>query len=162
MCIQANRGFTCNDNILSLMLHKRKAEALRKHHTYSYICLYYLFTGIFFSFMSSISFGKKLESLIMKNSVWVCGVALFELVQGVRSEEEKALIFNALSELKYAEMTKKLRQKSGELSASLKRKGLNLPLSDIFIASIAIEHKLSIFTLDKHFEQIPGVKLYNV
>ena len=98
----------------------------------------------------------------MKNSVWVCGVVLFELVQGVRTEDEKALILNALSELEYIEMTKNLWQKSGELSASLKKKGLNLPLSDIFIASIAIEHKLSIFTLDKHFEQIPGVKVYKI
>ncbi len=104
--------------------------------------------------------GKKLESLIVKNSVWVCGIVLFELLQGIRSEEEKALIPNALSELKYVEMTKNLWQKSGELSASLKRKGLNLPLSDIFMASIAIEHNLQIFTLDKHFDQIPGVKVY--
>ena len=108
------------------------------------------------------SMGKKLESLIMKNSVCVCGVVLFELVQGVRTEDEKALILNALSELKYIEMTKNLWQKSGELSAFLKRKGLNLPLSDLFMASIAIEHKLSIFTLDKHFEQIPGVKVYKI
>lgn len=114
----------------------------------------------FFKPQSSI--GKKLESLIMKNSVWVCGVVLFELVQGVRSEEEKDLILNAISELKYVEMTKRLWQKAGELSASLKKKGLNLPLSDIFIAALAIEHKLSIFTLDKHFEQIPGVKIYKM
>jgi len=114
----------------------------------------------FFKPQSSI--GKKLESLIMKNSVCVCGVVLFELVQGVRTEDEKALILNALSELEYIEMTKNLWQKSGELSASLKKKGLNLPLSDIFMASIAMTHKLSVFTLDKHFEQIPGVELYKV
>jgi predicted nucleic acid-binding protein len=112
----------------------------------------------FFKPQSSI--GKKLENLIIKNSVWVCGIVLFELVQGVRSEDEKAKILDALSDLEYVEMTKKLWQKSGELSASLKKKGLNLPLSDIFIASMAIEHKLSIFTLDKHFEQIPGVMIY--
>jgi len=35
-----------------------------------------------------------------------------------------------------------------------------LPLSDIFIAAIAIGHDLSIFTLDKHFSQIPNLKLY--
>jgi predicted nucleic acid-binding protein len=28
------------------------------------------------------------------------------------------------------------------------------------IATIAIEHNLQIFTLDKHFKQIPGVKIY--
>jgi len=96
----------------------------------------------------------------MKNSVWVCGVVLFELVQGVRTEDEKAKVLDALSNLSYAEMTKDLWQKAGELSASVKKKGLNLPLSDIFIAALAIEHNLQIFTLDKHFEQIPTVKIY--
>jgi predicted nucleic acid-binding protein len=104
--------------------------------------------------------GKKLEDLIIKNSVCVCGTVLFELVQGVRSEDEKARILDALSDIEYLEMTKRLWQKAGTLSASLKKKGLNLPLSDIFIATIAIEHNLQIFTLDKHFEQIPGVKIY--
>ena len=50
--------------------------------------------------------------------------------------------------------------KAGKLSCSLRRKGVTLPLTDIAIAVLAIEHNLSIFTLDKHFEQIPGVKLH--
>ena len=104
--------------------------------------------------------GKKLETLIMKNSVWICGVVLFELVQVVRTEDEKAKVLDALSNLSYAEMTKDLWQKAGALSASVKKKGLNLPLSDIFIAALAIEHNLKIFTLDKHFEQLPTVKIY--
>ena len=113
-------------------------------------------------FKSQSAFGKKLETLIMKNSVWVCGVVLFELVQGVRSEEEKEKILDALSDLEYAEMTRQLWQKTAGLSAALKKKGLNLPLSDILIAAVAIEHNLKIFTLDKHFAQIPGVKLYQM
>ncbi|MBI4825330.1 MAG: PIN domain-containing protein [Nitrospirae bacterium] len=104
--------------------------------------------------------GKKLESLIIKNSIWTCGVILFELLQGVRSGDEKALILETLSDMKHMEMTQPLWGKAAELSALLKRKGLNLPQSDIFIASIAIEHNLSVFTLDKHFKQIPGVRIY--
>jgi predicted nucleic acid-binding protein len=44
----------------------------------------------------------------------------------------------------------------------VKKKGLTLPLSDIFIAAIAVEHDIPVFTLDKHFSQIPGVKLYQL
>ncbi|MBI4681265.1 MAG: PIN domain-containing protein [Nitrospirae bacterium] len=106
--------------------------------------------------------GKKLESLLIKNSVWTCGIVLFELLQGVRSDAEKKQISEALSDLKYLEISKPLWMKSADISASLKKKGLTLPLSDIFIASIAIENNLSVFTLDKHFEQIPGVKIYKV
>ena len=104
--------------------------------------------------------GKRLESLIINDFVWTCGIVLFELLQGVRSEDEKRLIRETLSGMTYMEMTKTIWEKSSEISAALKKKGLNLPHSDIFIAAVAITHDLHVFTLDKHFEQIPGVKVY--
>ncbi|MBI4690333.1 MAG: hypothetical protein HY754_08725 [Nitrospirae bacterium] len=42
----------------------------------------------------------------------------------------------------------------------LRRNGINLPLTDVAIAALSIEHNLKVFTLDKHFEQIPGVRIY--
>jgi len=104
--------------------------------------------------------GEHLASMLQNNSVWTCGIVIFELLQGMRSESEKTLILESMQELPYIEMTQNLWNKSAALSVLLKQKGLTLPHSDIFIASVAIEHNLSIFTLDKHFEQIPEVKIY--
>lgn len=104
--------------------------------------------------------GDALEALIVGKSVWICGVVLFELVQGVKSDAEKSQIMATFSPLKYAEMSRSLWQKAGDLSSSLRKKGLTIPHSDIFIAAIAIEHNLSVFTLDGHFKDIPGVKLH--
>lgn len=106
--------------------------------------------------------GNVLESLLSANSVSTCGIVLFELLQGVKSDKEKADVLNAVSGLPYREMNGLLWQKSAELSVSVKKKGLTLPLSDIFIAAIAVEHDIPVFTLDKHFSQIPGVKLYQL
>jgi len=105
--------------------------------------------------------GNLLESLLSENSAVTCGIVLFELMQGVKSEKEKTVVMNALSGLQYREMNEQLWQKSAEISSTLKKKGLTLPLSDIFIAAIAIDHDLEVFTLDKHFEQIPGIVIYN-
>jgi len=104
--------------------------------------------------------GDKLSELIIKNTVWSCGIVIFEIVQGVKTEHEKAKLLATLLALPYIEMTQSLWQRAGELSSSLKKKGLNLPLSDVFIAAICLEHNLPIFTLDKHFAQVPGVKVY--
>jgi predicted nucleic acid-binding protein len=104
--------------------------------------------------------GNKLEELIAGNSVWTSGVVLYELTQGVKSESEKKYILDIFSSLQYVEMTAALWQKAGDLSASLKGKGIKLPFSDILIGTVAIEHDLSVFTLDKHFERMPGVKLF--
>ena len=86
---------------------------------------------------------------------------MFEVLQGIKSEGEKNKILSILATLPYFEMTKKLWQSAAELSLSLKKNGINLPLSDIFIAAIAVENDLSIYTLDNHFTQIPNLKLYS-
>ncbi len=114
----------------------------------------------FFKLKSAI--GDRLEALIVEDSVWLCSVVMFELLQGVKSEAEKSVILDTLSNLAYVEMSQSLWQKSAVLAASLKKKGITLPLSDIFISSIAIEHDLLVFTLDKHFKQVPGLRIYNV
>ena len=104
--------------------------------------------------------GDILESLIKEGSVWLCGTVLFEILQGVRTEEEKSNVLEMLSDLPYVEMSQSLWQMASEISVSIRKKGLNLPLSDILIAAVAIRNNFSVFTLDKHFEQIPRVKIY--
>lgn len=105
--------------------------------------------------------GDALEALILQGSVRVCGVILFELVQGVKSEAERSKILGAVSHLPYVEMSPSLWQKTGDLSSSIRKKGLTIPLSDILIAAVALEYNLTVFTLDGHFEQIPGLQIYN-
>jgi tRNA(fMet)-specific endonuclease VapC len=105
-------------------------------------------------------FGRHVEILLEDNAVWTCGIVMFEVLKGIRSEEEKSKILNIFGILPYTEMTRLLWQKASWLSVDLRKKGLNLPNSDIFIATIALERDQFIFTLDKHFNQIADLKLY--
>jgi tRNA(fMet)-specific endonuclease VapC len=104
--------------------------------------------------------GDRLETLLMENAVWTCGIVMFEVLQGIKSEGEKNKILSVLASLPYVEMTKKLWQSAAELSILVKKNGVNLPLSDIFIAAIAMENDLAIYTLDNHFTQIPNLRLH--
>lgn len=105
--------------------------------------------------------GDQLEILLKENAVWTCGIVIFEILQGIKSMEEKNRILDLLGSLPYVEMTKELWKKSADLSFSLKRDGVTLPLSDIFIATIALENEFFLYTTDKHFSQIPNLKLYS-
>ena len=105
--------------------------------------------------------GDHLEMLLTENAVWTCGVVMFEVLRGIKSEREKNKILDILASLPYVEMTQKLWQRAAELSILVKKNGMNLPLSDIFIAAIATANDLSIYTLDKHFSQIPNLKIYS-
>jgi hypothetical protein len=118
-------------------------------------------TSVWIEFFKSDSpTGNELERLLKEGVVYTCGIVVFELLQRIKSSEEKSTLLDILLTLEYIEMSLLLWQKAADLSIKLKKKGLTLPLSDIFISTLAIEHNLSIFTLDEHFEKIPGIKLY--
>lgn len=120
-------------------------------------------TGVWIEFFrknSSISNG--LESLIVQDLIEVCGVVLFELLQGIKSGTEKLKVQEILLNLPYIEINKVIWQKSAEISLNLKKRGLTVPFSDILIGALAIENNLSVFTLDKHFDLISGVELYKI
>ncbi len=120
-------------------------------------------TSVWIDFFKACSAaGETLERLIVEHRIWTCGIVLFELIKGLKSEKEKIKVVDTLLGLEYVEMSSDLWKNAGEIAASLKKNGINLPMSDILIASIAIKHNLQIFTLDKHFEQIPGVKIYKI
>lgn len=103
---------------------------------------------------------KTVELLISEKRILTTGIIIAELLQGVRSANEEAVVSNLIDCIPTIEIGSDIWVKAGRLSCELRRKGISLPLTDVAIASVAIEYDLSIFTLDKHFEQIPGVKLH--
>ena len=56
-------------------------------------------------FKSKSEIGNRLEALLKGNSVWTCGIAMFELLQGVKSDSERETILGILSTLPYLEMS---------------------------------------------------------
>lgn len=99
-------------------------------------------------------------TLISSKRILTTGIIMAELLQGARSAKEEEYVAELLNGIPAVEVTAALWTKAGRLSCSLRRKGITLPLSDIAIATVAIEHNLSVFTLDGHFDDIPGVKLH--
>ncbi len=94
------------------------------------------------------------------DEVVLAGVVLAELLQGCRASSERETLFEALQALPYYEVTQSTWSQTGDLSAQLLRRGVTLPLSDLIIAALAIEHHCQVYSLDTHFKKIPGVRLY--
>jgi predicted nucleic acid-binding protein len=99
--------------------------------------------------------------LIEKGQASICGVISHELIQGAKSEDEALHLSGLLSALHYIEMTPDLWIRAGNISSRLRRKGTTLPMSDLLIGAIALEHGLEVLTLDEHFASIPGLKQYH-
>lgn len=103
---------------------------------------------------------NRVRKLIESNQAYLCGVILSELLQGIKNEEERMMVTKALLGLPYIETGRELWEEAGNISLELRQKGHLIPLTDIFPAVLAIHHNLEIFTLDVHFQLIPGVNLF--
>jgi predicted nucleic acid-binding protein len=101
--------------------------------------------------------GQRLEQALADEVVYVCGPVLYELVQGAKSDEEQVSLTHAMAALPFLDVTEKLWIQAGKLAAALRREGKTIPLSDILIAAITLEHNLVVLTADEHFRIIPGV-----
>lgn len=105
---------------------------------------------------------EEVSRLLQQNRLVVTGIVIAELLQGLKGLREEQRISDLLVAISPVELTTDLWVKTGRMSLALRRNGINLPLTDIAIAILAIEHNFSIFTLDKHFEKIPEVKIYKI
>jgi predicted nucleic acid-binding protein len=101
-----------------------------------------------------------LRRLIRTQQVALVGMVLAELLQGCRSEKEADRILSNLTGLRFLTDTFTTWRRAGALSASLRRKGITIPLSDFVIAALALEHRYQVYALDPHFDHIPGLSLY--
>ncbi len=99
------------------------------------------------------------RKLLNEDRVVTCGPVILEIRRGLRSKERDRVLplFDALIRLSFDES---LWDGAGDLDASLRRKGITIPPMDILIAQVCLHHKVSFFTLDEHFKQVPGIKLF--
>jgi len=106
------------------------------------------------------SHSSHLKDLLRQQRVVMVGMVLAEILQGIKAPKEAQLVLTGFTKLPYSEMTKDRWQQAGEISASLRKKGTTLPLSDLTIASCALAEGFEVYTLDPHFKRIPGVKIH--
>jgi predicted nucleic acid-binding protein len=101
-----------------------------------------------------------LQGLLRTGQVALTGMVLAEILQGIRGAREAAMVKKSLESLFFFKMNREEWQMAGEMSASLRRKSITIPLSDILIASVALNQGCEVFTTDPHFDSIPGLRLH--
>ncbi len=111
-------------------------------------------------FRSKSELSDRVKALIRDKQVAGTGIILSELLQGARGEKERNVISTIFTSLEYIEMTRDLWIKTGSLAGKLRSLGKTIPLSDISIACCAMEKGYRVFTIDRHFLDIPEAKLY--
>jgi len=112
--------------------------------------------------MPNTDVGREFVRLLDSHQVSMAGVVLAEVLQGAGREPEFNRLRVLLAALPYLETTKQTWVRAGELAMHLRGQGRLIPLTDMIIAGLALEGDHQVFTLDEHFQRVPGLRLYEV
>lgn len=104
--------------------------------------------------------GTVLAELVNQGEVLMLGIVMAEVLQGVRVGEDRRVLERILTALPYEETRRRDWVRAAALGVELRTKGLAVPLSDRLIAAQALDGDHAVYTLDHHFELIPGMKLH--
>ena len=115
-------------------------------------------TSVWIDFFRGVASIKELlTKLIARDRVFTAGPVLFELLQGIRSSEERGQVKEALLSVNFLDITPEDWEAAALISRELRSQGKMIPMTDLLLAQLAKAHDLEIISLDPHFDQIPGV-----
>ena len=101
-----------------------------------------------------------LGELLASGEAVVTGPVIMEYIQGALGPEELDVLTERIVSLDSLDTDQMVWVTAGQLSNRLLRAGLSLPDADIIIAATAIRHDVPLYTLDKDFNRIAELKLY--
>jgi predicted nucleic acid-binding protein len=99
-----------------------------------------------------------LRDRLVAGKLWTCGVIRVEVLRGIHNDAIKTdlgLMFDVMNDIP---TDGDLWQSTAELAWKLDRKGIVLPVSDLVIASCALQADIPLLTVDHDFGRIPGLK----
>jgi len=97
---------------------------------------------------------ERVDRILSESDVGINGIIELELLGGAKTEKEYIRLKSSLDALYYIEADRTLWDLSSRLAFDLKRNGVNIPYTDIFIAASAIHENGILLHADSHFNTI--------
>jgi len=101
--------------------------------------------------------GDLLDLLLAEDRVVLCGIVEMEIFQGL-IEKERARTESLFELIPYFETERADYRSAGVLWKQLRQQGITIPSTDCIIAGLCLRHRISLFSLDTHFDSIKGLK----
>ncbi|ODS34645.1 MAG: nucleic acid-binding protein contains PIN domain protein [Candidatus Scalindua rubra] len=96
----------------------------------------------------------KVNNVLIESEVAINGIIKLELLGGAKTKKEYERLKNRLDALYYIEATWLLWDHASKIAFDLRRKGITVPFTDVFIASSAITENALLIHADSHFDLI--------
>ena len=96
----------------------------------------------------------RVDSILAESDVAINGIIKLEVLDGAKTEQEYKRIKSRLDALYVFESSEDLWDFSSNLAFTLRRKGITVPYTDIYIAASAVTAHAVLVHTDSHFESI--------
>lgn len=93
----------------------------------------------------------EIKSLILKERVVTCEIVILEILRGAMSQKEYGQLYADFAALSTLRLTDIIWEKSYRVGFKLRKMGINVPLADILIATVASHYNCLLLHRDKHF-----------
>ncbi len=95
---------------------------------------------------------NEIHRFLKENEAAINGMIMLELLAGTKTKSDYERLKNRLENLVYIESTKSLWDYSSEKAYTLRRNGITVPHSDMFIAASALQVNAILVHADYHFD----------
>lgn len=102
----------------------------------------------------------ELDRLIVGGRIALTGIVMMEMVRGARNDRERDLLDQRLERAVFIDTSREAWEEAGRIAQDLDSRGMPIPPQDSILAGVALYGDHEILTRDKHFERIPGVRIY--
>ena len=102
----------------------------------------------------------ELASLLSSGEAVVTGPVIMEYIRGARSAEDLDFLTERIVSIDSLDVDQQTWVTAGRISNRLIRSGRTLTDLDVVIAAVAIRYDIPLYTLDRGFDRIPELRLY--
>ena len=99
----------------------------------------------------------EIKSLILKERAAICEIVTLEVLRGAKSQKEYGQLHADFAALSALRLTDIIWEKSYKIGFKLRKMGINVPLTDILIATVASHYNCLLLHRDKHFPLMKGI-----
>ncbi len=99
----------------------------------------------------------EIKSLILEERAAICEIVTLEILRGAKSQREYGQLHADFAALSTLRLTDIIWEKSYKIGFRLRKMRINVPLTDILIATVASHYNCLLLHRDKHFPLIKGV-----
>lgn len=99
----------------------------------------------------------RVDALLAARQLATWELVIGEMLHGARDEREYQELLDDLCSQRVLAAPPDVWQRAARLGFDLRRRGVTVPLTDLAVAVVAMEHEVALVHMDKHFEMIAEV-----